>query len=447
MKIVIVGAGKVGYSLAQRLTEEDHEVVVIEQDEERREIIQSSLDIMTHSGNGASPKVLTRAGVNDAEMLIAVTDSDEVNLVACVAAKQAGVSRTIARVRNEEYAEQDQALFEQMLGVDMLINPEMVTALEISHILRTPEALDVENFAGGRVKLLEVKIRSNSPYCSIPLKDLTLPKEILIAGIMRVNHMIIPHGDDMLLPHDCVFFVGEYEAISQFAKKFVVERSKVERVLIIGAGRIGKYLALLLEKSGMKVKMIEKEKARCQKAAAVLQDSMVLCADGSDMDVLKEEGVSEADAVICLTDDDKLNLLLALLTKHLGAKRTIVRLSRSEYIPLIEQVGVDVAISPRLLTTGVILRLVRRGDIVHVSLLEGAKAEASEFVVSEHSPLVGKELRHAQFPARALIGAVVRGREIIVPNGTTRLLPGDRAITFILPDAVNQVMSFFKGRT
>lgn len=445
MKIVIVGAGKVGYTLAQRLTEEGHEIMVIEGDEERREIIQSNLDIMTVSGNGASPKVLAKAGVNDAEMLIAVTDSDEVNLIACVAAKQAGVKRTIARVRNEEYAEHDQAVFEKMLGVDMLINPEMVTAIEISHILRTPEALDVEDFADGRVKLLEVKVRPNSPYIQIPLKDLTLPPQVLIAGIMRAGQMIIPHGNDILLPHDCVFFVGEQHAISEFESNFVVKKSKVERVLIIGAGRIGKYLALMLEKNGMQVKIIEKNKIRCQKAADSLQHSMVLCADGSDMDVLKEEGVSAADAVICLTDDDKLNLLLALLAKHLGAQRTIVRLSRNEYVPLIEHVGVDVAISPRLLTAGVILRLVRRGDIVHVSLLEGAKAEATEFVVSARCPLVGRELQDAQFPARALIGAVVRGKEIIVPTGTTRLLPGDRAITFSLPDAVSQVVNFFKG--
>ena len=230
MKIIIIGAGKVGYSLAQRLTEEGHEITLIEKDEIRREIIQTNLDIMTISGNGASPRVLAEAGVNDTEMLIAVTDSDEINMIACVAAKQAGVNRTIARVRNEEYAEQDQMLFEKMLGVDMLINPEMVTAIEISRILRTPGALDVEDFAGGRVQLLEVKVRPDSPYINIPLKKLTLPKQVLIAGIMRANRMIIPKGDDMLLPHDCAFFVGEHAAISEFEGHFALKKSKVERV-------------------------------------------------------------------------------------------------------------------------------------------------------------------------------------------------------------------------
>jgi trk system potassium uptake protein TrkA len=328
----------------------------------------------------------------------------------------------------------------------MLINPEMVTAIEISRILRTPGALDVEDFANGKVQMLEVKIRPDSSYINIPLKDLTLPKQVLIGGILRADRMIIPKGNDMLLPYDCVFFVGETSVIEGFESHFVAKKNKVERVLIIGAGRIGKYLAMLLEKAGMKVKIIEKDKVRCQRAADTLQKSMVLCADGTDMEVLKEEGVSEADAVICLTDDDKLNLLMALLSKHLGTQRTIVRLSRNEYAPLIEQIGVDVAVSPRLLTAGAILRLVRRGDIVHVSLLEGAKAEATEIVVSADSPLVGKALKDTHFPQHALIGAVVRGEKTIVPTGSTVLQPGDRAITFILPDAVSKVIDFFKGR-
>ncbi len=446
MRVVIVGAGKVGYSLAQRLSEEQHEVVVIEANEERRSIVQNNLDVMTIAKNGASPKVLTEAGVNKAGLMIAVTDSDEVNMIACMAAKQLGVPRTIARVRNEEYADQDQEAFSRLLGVDLAINPEMVTAIEISRILRTPAALDVEDFASGKVKLLEVKVHQGSPYSNIPLKKLNLPSRILIAGIMRQHKMIIPYGEDMILPYDCVFFIGEYGAIEKFEDQFTEKKSRVERVLIIGAGRIARYLATILEKSNISVKVIDKDHSRCNDIAKLLQNGMVLCGDGSDIDLLIEEGVGEADAVICLTDDDKLNLLIALLAKHLGAQKTFVRVGRTEYIPLMEQVGVDVALAPRLLTAGAILRLVRRGDIVHISLLEGAKAEAMEIIVPATSNIVGKQLKYAKFPKNALIGAIVRNNETIVPDGNQIIQAGDRAIVFVLPETVKKVVEYFEGR-
>ncbi|EAX48129.1 TrkA-N domain protein [Thermosinus carboxydivorans Nor1] len=446
MRVVIVGAGKVGYSLAQRLSEENHEVVVIEKDEERRSIVQNNLDVMTIAGNGASPRVLTEAGIEQAKLMIAVTDSDEVNMIACMAAKQAGVARTIARVRDPEYAAQDQLVFNRFLGVDLVINPEMVTAIEISRIIRTPAALDVEDFAGGKVRMLEVKIRSDSPLVNVPLRKLTLPPQILVAGILRQARMIIPRGTDVILPHDSVFFVGEHTAIEAFEGQFMNKQSPVERVMIIGAGRIGRHLAVLLEKNGLSVKVLDKDRSRCQELAKMLTKGMVLCGDGTDIDFLAEEGVGEADAVICLTDDDKLNLLMALLAKHLGAQKTFVRVGRSEYIPLLEQVGIDVALSPRLLTAGAILRLVRRGDIVHVSLLEGAKAEAMEIIVSPNCDGVGKRLKDIHFPRNALVGAIVRQDRTIVPDGNEILCANDRAIVFALPDTVGKVVEFFEGR-
>lgn len=205
MRVVIVGAGKVGYSLAQYLTQEEHEVIVIEQDDERRSIVQNTLDVMTIAGNGASPGMLLDPEIRKADLLIAVTDMDEVNMIACMAAKQAGIQRTIARVRNQEYAERDKVKFNEALGIDLTINPEMVTALEIKRILLTPAALDVEDFADERVRMIEVKIPSDSNLINIPLKSLKLPAQTLVAGILRNDRMLIPHGTDMILPNDCVF--------------------------------------------------------------------------------------------------------------------------------------------------------------------------------------------------------------------------------------------------
>ncbi|NMA69438.1 MAG: Trk system potassium transporter TrkA [Desulfitobacterium sp.] len=444
MRVVIVGAGKVGYTLAQYLSEEDHEVIVIEQDDERREIIQSSLDIMTLGGNGASLATLVDPDVQKGDLFIAVTDIDEVNMVACMAAKNIGIKKTIARVSNQDYVHQEFEEFNSAMGIDMIINPEMVTALEIKRILLTPAALDVEDFADERVRMIEVKIPTGSNLINTPLSSLTLPPHILVAGILRNEKMLIPHGSDMILPNDCVFFVGETSAIKRFGEEFTIRKSKVERVMIIGAGRIGRHLALLLEKEGISIKIIDNDLERCQELAEILNEGMVLHGEGADIDLLTEEGVGEADVVISLTNDDKLNLLIALIAKHLGASRTLVRVGHSDYISLMEKVGVDVVLSPRILTAGVILRHVRHPDVVSVSLLEGAKAEVMEIIIPETSPLNYRKLKDVKFPRNALIGSIVRGNEIFIPNGETELRPNDRGIIFSLPQTVKEVLKLFE---
>jgi trk system potassium uptake protein TrkA len=446
VRVVIVGAGKVGYILAQRLSEENHDVIVIENNEERRGIVESTLDVMTIQGNGASPALLLDPQIRDSDLMVAVTDSDEINMIACMAAKQAGFKRTIARIRSQEYAEQDRLKLNESLGIYLTINPEMVTAIEISRILLTPAALDVEEFADGQVRMIEVKITPDSKLINQPLKSLRLPPHILAAGILRRDRMLIPHGSDMILANDCVFFVGEYSAIKKFEDSFMVRKSKVERVMIIGAGRIGRHLAAILEKSGISVKVIDKNQERCQELAKQLKNGLVLCGDGTDFDLLSEEGVGKADAVICLTDDDKLNLLLALIAKHIGAEKTFVRVGRSEYVSLMEKVGVDVVLSPRLLTAGVILRQVRRSEIVSVALLEGAKAEAMEIIVAAHSPVAFKKIRDAKLPRDSLIGSIVREKKMIIPNGKSVLEPGDRVVIFALPDTVPAVVKLFENK-
>ena len=446
MRIVIVGAGKLGFSLADRLAQEEHEVIVIEQDEDRIINVQNSLDVMTVVGNGANPQFLSNSVAKDADLLVAVTDSDEVNMISCMAAKKIGIPQTIARVRNQEYAAVDQFNFSESLGIDLAINPEMTTALEISRILLTPASLAVEDFADGKVRLLEVKIRPESKLINIPLQKLTLPPQILVAGILRQNMMIIPHGEDILLPQDNIFFVGETVAIESFGKRFADKKSKIERIMIIGAGRIGRHLAKIMVKAGLSVKVIDKDRERCREIADSLGKGLVLCGDGTDIDLLVEEGVGEADAVVCLTDDDKLNLLLALLAKNFGAQKTIVRVGRSEYMALMGKVGVDVVLSPRLLTAGVILRQVRRGNIVAVTLLEGAKAEAMEILVSANCQIAGKQLKNSKFPRNSLVGALIHGEEVSVPNGNTILHGGDKVVVFTLPDMVKKVGKYFESR-
>jgi K+ transport systems, NAD-binding component len=446
MKIVIVGAGKVGYTLAQKLTQENYDVIVIEQNDERRAIIEHHLDVMTIAGNGASPRVLAEVGLDDVGLMIAVTDSDEVNMIACVAAKHHGVPKVIARVRNTEYLEEDCQKFGRTLGIDLIINPEMVTALEISQILKTPAALDVEDFAGGKVRLLEVKVRQNSPFTGVPLRDLPLPDNVLVAGILRKAKMIIPIGSDTIEDNDCVFFLGEKDAICSLEAKFDETRTRVERILIVGAGRIGRNLAQLMESGGYTVKVIEKDRRRCDDLSRMVNKTMVICGDGTDADLLTEEGIGDYDAVVCLTDDDKLNLLVALMAKNLGAQKTFARVGRPEFIPLMEQVGVDVVFSPRLFTAGAILRQVRREEVVAVSLLEGAKAEAIELEVRAGSRVAGRPLREIKFPRRVLVGAVVRNDATFIPHGRSVLAPGDRVVLFTLPENAAKILDFAESR-
>ena len=446
MKIIVVGAGKVGYSVAQRLVQDEHDVYVIEQSPERIKNLENSLDVSLVQGNGSSLPLLREIGMDDVGMLIAVTDSDEVNLLACAVAKIAGIPRTIARVRDNDYLDAANKKVQDSLGVDLIINPEMVTAHEIMHVLQTPAALDVEDYASGAVRLMEFKMRHNVSYCGQTLKDITFPPSVLVVGILRNGEMIIPHGNSQLQAGDNVFFLGARDSIADIAKDFhELDRRAIKRVVLIGAGLIGRNLAILLAESGYIVKVIEKDMARCEQLAAMNDKVMVINGDGTNMELLEAEEISDNDVIICLTDDDKLNLLVALLAKHLGIPKTIVRVGRPEYITLMEQVGIDIVFSPRLLTSGEILRMVRRGEnVISLSTFEGGKAEAVEVELTINSPIVGKALRDLRLPGKALVGAVVHEGSTIVPTGNTVLYAQDHIVFFTLPEHVNKLLTYLK---
>lgn len=447
MRIVVAGAGKLGFSIAQLLAEDEFDVVVVENDPKRKDVVQNSLDVLAIEGNICSPYMFENPDVRNADVLIACTDSDEVNMISCMMGKNNGIKHTVARIRNVDYAVHAPQMLNNEMKIDLILNPERITATEIEHILMTPSALNVDDFAEGKVRMFEAKLRDGSPFADIPLKNLKIPKDILIAMLFRKNKMIIPRGDDVLQPGDNVYFVGKQEAIIEFEKEFSNTYEKLEKVIIIGAGRTGRFLAPMLVSQGLKVKVIEKNPQRCQMLSAMLDDGLVLCGDGTDIDLLTEEGVAEADVVVCITEDDKLNLLLALLAKHLGAKKTIVRVTRNEYIELMEKVGVDVVLSSRFLSAGEVLRFVRKGGIVSVSLLGGAQAEALEIIVGEGSEVEGKMLRELTLPKECLICAIVSNNEAYIPNGNTVLHANDRIILFIKSEFVKGTVPIFDARS
>ena len=445
MRIVVAGAGKLGYSVAELLADDEFDVVVIENDPKRKDVVQNSLDVLVIEGNACSPTTFRDPDIRNADVLIACTDSDEMNMITCMMAKNNGIKHTVARIRNVDYAINSPEMLNNEMKIDLILNPERITAAEIDHILMTPSALNVDDFAEGKVRMFEAKLKENSPYANIPLKNLKIPNDILVAMLFRKHKMIIPRGNDVLLPGDNVYFVGKQEAILQFEQNFTNTYEKLEKALIIGAGRTGRFLAPMLEKQGLMVKVIEKNKERCQMLAAMLEKGLVLCGDGTDIDLLTEEGVAEADVVVCITEDDKLNLLLALLAKHLGAKKTIVRVARNEYIELMEKVGVDVVLSSRLLSAGEVLRFVRKGGIVSVSLLEGAQAEALEIIIGAGSEVEGNALRNIKLPQECLICAIVHNNEAIIPNGDTVLYANDRIILFAKSELVKSTVPMFES--
>lgn len=445
MKIVIIGAGKVGYTLAQRLSEEDHDVILIDENSERIDLIRSYLEAMLIVGNGANPGLLMDIGMKDAELFVAVTDRDEVNLLSCYIAKQLGATQTIARVRAKEYILQNNNPALASLGLNLIINTEMVTANEVMQIIKMPNALDVENFANGKVRLLEIKARDNEDMLGQRIRDLEIPDKVLIVGIFRHGRMIIPNGDDTLQMLDNVFFLGERQAIEGLEEELSTTRTRIQNVLLVGAGLVGRNLAILLEKANYHVKVIEKDYERCELLSAETDNVIVINGDGTDVDLLRDEEVGDYDAIVCLTDDDKLNLLVALMARHFGVQRTLVRVGRPEYIDLMEQVGIDIVFSPRLLTSNEILRQIRKGEVLSVSSFEDSKAVALELKVTEQNPLVHRPLAEINLPGTTLLGAIVRGEETIVPNGRTMCEPGDQIVLFTLPEYSDAVISYMEA--
>ena len=447
MRIVIVGAGKLGYSIAELLANEEFDVVLVDQDETRLEAAKNTLDVLTVAANGASPITMDDPDIRAADILIAVTAGDEVNMVACILAKKHGITHTVARIRDMQFLSEAKEYLKQNFDIDLMLNPELITAREVYRILMTPAALDVEDFASGKVRLFETKVTRHSPLANIPLKDLEMPKAILAGMIFRDHRMIIPHGDDCLLPHDNAYFIGDPTEIEKFSETFVQrDARRLEHVMLIGAGRTGRFLAKMLDEAGVAVKIIDANRERSRLAAENLENGLAICGDGTDIDLLMEEGVADADAVVCLTEDDKLNLMLALLAKHLGAKKTVVRVARSEYVDLMEKVGVDIVLPTRLLSASEVLAFARRGGVVSVSLLEGAKAEAVEVIVQDGAPVAGIPLMDARLPRECLVCAYVRDDEAVIPNGASVLLPGDRTILFIQTRFAQKVMKYFKGK-
>lgn len=441
MSVVIIGAGEMGYHLARRLSFEKRDVVLIDRKAERVNHVHNNLDVKALVGRGASPAVLREAGIEKASILIAVTDSDEVNLMACyVAGTLNGFMTKVARLREEDFSEFPEILDKDHLGLDLVISPENEAVTKLMQVLEVPAATDVIDFAEGRIKMFGMQLRPDSPFVAQSMIDLRkrFPNDrLLIPVIFRDSEVIIPRGRDVLQAHDTIYVIAPKDDVPRLVEISGIEHKPMRSFMILGGTPTAVKVAKELERQGAsKIRLVEPDAARCEQIASELDYTMVLQCDSVDEEFLKSESITDTDAFLALTGRDEDNALIALLAKRMGADRVAALTNKVDYHRFVSAIGVDVAINPRLAGASRILQYIRKGKIISVSMLPGEGVEAIEFEAMETSELVGKPLGRVKFPRGAIVGAVERHREFFIPHGETVIEPGDRVIVFVRREAI-----------
>jgi trk system potassium uptake protein TrkA len=437
VSILIIGGGDIGSILAERLSAERKDVVVVEVSEQRVRDLRERMDVQVIHGSGSSPAVLRNAGLDDAEMVVAVTDSDEVNLISCLVASREGVIPTkIARVRDPDLAE----AIPRILGkddLDLNINPEEEAAHAIIKILRVPGAVSVLEFADGQVQVVAFFLDQACEAEGLVLAELKNRPELRanIVAISRGGKLLIPHGATTLERGDLIYAAGRPESLSAFAAFLGKGSARARRIVVSGGGNVAYYLARSLEAEEVSIKLIEPNTERCKFLVERLKRSVVIQGHGTDPGLLAEENVGTADAFLGLTRDEEDNILAALLAKRAGASKAVAMVNKLSYVSLVSAIGVDAVVSPNLAAVSAILHFIRKGKVVSVTTVGEEAAEALEIVALETSELVGKPLREMDFDD-ALVGAIVRGEDVIIPGGEDVIEVGDHVIVFALRSAI-----------
>ena len=454
MKVIVCGAGQVGYSIARYLAGEQNDVTVIDQNPELVQRINDTLDVQGMLGFASHPSVLDRAGASDADMIIAVTFADEVNMVACqIAHSIFNVPMKIARVRHQSYLQPmwSNLFSRDNMPIDVIISPELEVARAVKRRLEVPGAFDMIPFAEDRVRLLGVRCDDDCPVIDTPLRQLTelFPDlNIVVVGIDRGGRLIVPSGDDQMLAGDEVYFISDTSHVPRALGAFGHDEEEARRVIIVGGGNIGLSLALELEHGAadVRAKIIELNRERAEFTAEQLTRTVVLNGDALDSDILREANVQNTETLVAVADDDEVNILASLLAKREGCKRTITLINNASYGPLLSSLGIDAAVNPRATTVSTILQHVRRGRIRGVHSLRDGAAEVLEAEALETSSLVGKPLRDVRLPDGIIVGAVVRGERVIIPRGNTVIEVNDRVVMFAVADMVRRVEKMFSVR-
>lgn len=445
MKIVIVGDGKVGSHLVKHLSAEGHDITVIDKNSRIVANTVNNYDVLGICGNGANFEIQKEAGVDKARLLIAATSSDELNVMCCMIAKKVGAHHTIARVRNPEYSKQLHFLREE-LGLSMAVNPEFEAANEISRVLRFPSAIKIDSFSKGRVELAEIKIGENNPLINLPVSDIykNYKVEILVCAVQRNDDVYIPGGDFVLNKGDKISITASRKQLSSFMKQIGMYKQSVKKTMIIGGGKIGYYLALQLLEIGFKVKIIEVNQERCEELSRNLPKAEIICADGTDEEVLRENGVEEQDAVVCLTKIDEENIITSLYVSTLGVRKTVTKVNRISQ-KMLSDIGVESVISPKNLAANRIIRYVRalsnsEGSSVQTMYdLVGGKVEALEFHIDKPKEYTSIPFKDLSMKKNILICGLIRNNKLIFPRGEDSMEVGDNVIVVTSNSRINSL--------
>ena len=454
MYIIIAGGGVVGFNIASLLAEEEHDVVVVEQSAASLEKIRSQLDVKTIRGNAATPKVLREAEANRTDLVLAVTNNDETNMVTCFIAKELGAKRTAARIRNPEYSgyfltpaksptSARKIIRPKSLGVDIFINPEVEVAKEIIAILSSVHSTPVEHFADGLVQIREFRVEGEA-LVNKKLTDIALPQPGVIAAVVRAQGVVTPDAETVIEAGDSVHVMAHRDYMDELGKVFTRPQRPAKKVIILGGGRVGLLVAEELHNRGAMVKVIEGDPKHAREIAANLEGPDIIQGDGTDRNMLLEQGVPSADAFVADTENDELDILACALAKRLGVPRSLTVVNNPNYIPLAEAVGIDVAGSPALLAARRIAHFVLHGGAIHAALLEGKELEAVEFVVNPGANIVGKKVAESDLPEAAVVGAIVHNGRVILPPGDHTIVSGDHVVVVSLHSAIHDVENLFK---
>ena len=435
MNIIIAGCGKVGRALAEQLSREKHDITVIDRKPEAIQQITNIADVRGVVGNGASFEIQMDAGIDTADLMIAVTDADEVNLLCCLIAKKAGGCQTIARVRNPVYHHEIHHIKDD-LGLSMVINPEWAAAMEMARLLRFPSAIDIDTFANGRIELLRFQLEEQNPLCNNKIKDLHMLSrcEVLICIVERGNKVLIPSGEVELKAGDMISVVASSVNASRFFKTIGIETNQVKNTMIIGGGKISFYLAKRLLEMGIQVKIIEKDRDACERLCEILPKAMIINGDGTDRELLAEEGLAKAEGFAALTNMDEENVMLALYAKSMSKAKKITKVNRNTFDTIIGSLNIGSLIYPKHITSETILQYVRAmqnsigSNVETLYRLVDGNAEALEFVIKGKSEVTDIPLQELQLKPHILVCAINRKGKIIIPKGQDCIQEGDSVV-------------------
>lgn len=447
MKIIIAGAGEVGTYLTKMLNKSNHDIIVIDIDKEKLQSISSNFDVLTVSGSASSINILKEAKADITDLFIAVTEMQEANITASILAKKLGAKRTIARVDNREYIQEDNYEIIQNLGIDSLVYPEILASNEILNLVKHSGLAKNVEFSSGKLSLFAIEVLENSPIKNLTLREITAKYESIvkarIVAISRGMETIIPRGDNCLKTGDRIYIVCNKEGVDKIVTLSGIKDRELKNVMILGGSRIGVKTARYLEKNSY-VKLIEKNADKGFRIAEALDETLVINSEGTSAEFLKNEGIEKTDAFIAVTGNSEINIISCLLAKKLGAKRTIAEVENQDYFSLAKNMDIDILINKKLIAASHIHSFTMNADVVNVECFTDTEAEVMEYVVNRKSKITKKPLKDTKFPKGAIIGGVVRNDESFIAIGESQLEEGDKVVVFAMPDVIETVSKLFK---